>query len=633
MRVHGPRPLRRDRGRHRGQRRDAADPRGRSARTCGGGRRRRRTFGHDGRAHRGDPRRARHVGLPGRGASRVRREVRVRLLRAIPRGRRVDAVVRRPPGLPDGPRERARGDQGGSLGRRGGRGPRHDQARALVPRRRARRPGGHERPRRLLQRVRGVRDGEGGRPERLDRRQARDARDPDVHEARGRGPDPDVSRERSGGMARREMGCLQEEGVRAGSVPDVRSPLRARPRAHARRRVVARALFRVRRRESVLRQEGPRRDRDRRRRQPLRGLGHVLRPAPFRARVRPGSVRCPKSPAPRHLVRRPDERRGRARRARHEGFPVDGEGALRVVGNGSHDERGASRARRHGPRPRAEVRGLLSRTRGLVPRLCGLRRRDARHSRIARGARVSCRPDAHRAIQRPRLGRGPLCRAPEAHRNDRGGARRRQHGRRRAGAGISRGPPRDRESRGRAAAVRRGHHGLPRRQGRRPGALRRARGPHVPRKDPRGRAARRRLRRPGGSHGQSRAGRSGLPGRDSLGKPARDGGREGDARLPHACSLREAREVRERARARNERGREEGRRGRQGRDQPGGIDPHAVLHEGTGQELRRREEVGPRRRSGSGFTRSSAAASSSLRLSSRRCSSRPRTRRATSRPP
>ena len=85
-----------------------------------------------------------------------------------------------------------------ALRRRGRRGPRHGQARALVPRRRARRQGGHERARRLLQRLRRVRDGEGRRPERLDRRQARHARDPDVDEARGGGFDPHVSREGSG---------------------------------------------------------------------------------------------------------------------------------------------------------------------------------------------------------------------------------------------------------------------------------------------------------------------------------------------------------------------------------------------------------------------------------------------------
>ena len=83
-------------------------------------------------------------------------------------------------------------------------------------------------------------------------------------------------------------------------------------------------------------------------------------------------------------------------------------------------------------------------------------------------------------------------------------------------------------------------------------------GPHVPRQDPRGRAARRRVRRPRGPHGEDRAGRPRLPGRDALGKPARDGGREGDARFPHARGLREAREGREGARARDERRREEG---------------------------------------------------------------------------
>ena len=36
----------------------------------------------------------------------LQREVRLRLLRAVPRGRRLDAGVRRPPRLPDGPGQR-----------------------------------------------------------------------------------------------------------------------------------------------------------------------------------------------------------------------------------------------------------------------------------------------------------------------------------------------------------------------------------------------------------------------------------------------------------------------------------------------------------------------------------------------
>ena len=46
---------------------------------------------------------------------RLRGQVRERLLRPVPRGRRVDAVVRRPPRLPDGPGQRPRGGARRSL--------------------------------------------------------------------------------------------------------------------------------------------------------------------------------------------------------------------------------------------------------------------------------------------------------------------------------------------------------------------------------------------------------------------------------------------------------------------------------------------------------------------------------------
>ena len=61
---------------------------------------------------------------------RVRGEVRLGVLRAVPRGRRVGAVVRRPARLPDGSRERARGAAGVRARPRRGRGRADGQARA-----------------------------------------------------------------------------------------------------------------------------------------------------------------------------------------------------------------------------------------------------------------------------------------------------------------------------------------------------------------------------------------------------------------------------------------------------------------------------------------------------------------------
>ena len=64
---------------------------------------------------------ARRRGAQLRADRRLQREVRVRLLRPVPRGRRLGARVRRPPRLPDGSRQRARGGARGEDRRRGGR--------------------------------------------------------------------------------------------------------------------------------------------------------------------------------------------------------------------------------------------------------------------------------------------------------------------------------------------------------------------------------------------------------------------------------------------------------------------------------------------------------------------------------
>ena len=66
---------------------------------------------------------------------RVLGEVRVGVLRAVPRGGRLGAVVRRPARLPDGSRERARGAARGGARHRRGRRRDHDQAGAAVSRR------------------------------------------------------------------------------------------------------------------------------------------------------------------------------------------------------------------------------------------------------------------------------------------------------------------------------------------------------------------------------------------------------------------------------------------------------------------------------------------------------------------
>ena len=92
VRVHEPRPLRRAaagrRGRQRRHARAARPHRGLPGR---GGRRRRRAERHDGRPRRRAARRARRA-RPDRDADhRLQRQVRLRLLRPVPRGRRLDA--------------------------------------------------------------------------------------------------------------------------------------------------------------------------------------------------------------------------------------------------------------------------------------------------------------------------------------------------------------------------------------------------------------------------------------------------------------------------------------------------------------------------------------------------------------
>ena len=134
VRVHVARPLRRAaRRRRRRQRPDA-----RSAGPYGGGpgrgrRGRRRAERHDGRARRRAPRRARRP-RPVRDADhRLQRQVRLRLLRPVPRRRGLRAAVRRPQGLPDGSGQRTRGRARGQAGRGGGRRHHHGQARPAVP--------------------------------------------------------------------------------------------------------------------------------------------------------------------------------------------------------------------------------------------------------------------------------------------------------------------------------------------------------------------------------------------------------------------------------------------------------------------------------------------------------------------
>ena len=99
VRVHRPRPLRAARRRRRGRQRPHPRPLRVGGGGAGAGRRPgHRPLGHAGRPGRGDPGRARRRRVHRRPGPRLRREVRLRLLRPVPRGRRVDARHRRPAG-------------------------------------------------------------------------------------------------------------------------------------------------------------------------------------------------------------------------------------------------------------------------------------------------------------------------------------------------------------------------------------------------------------------------------------------------------------------------------------------------------------------------------------------------------
>ncbi len=109
--------LREDRHARRRQRRIRRAARARRGQPRPRRRRPGRPLGHDGRPRRRDPLRARRGGLRRHSDPRLLRQVRLRLLRSLSRGRRLDARVRRPPRLSDGPRQRPRGRARGAARR------------------------------------------------------------------------------------------------------------------------------------------------------------------------------------------------------------------------------------------------------------------------------------------------------------------------------------------------------------------------------------------------------------------------------------------------------------------------------------------------------------------------------------
>ncbi len=99
------------------QRRLARAARTHRRQPCPRGRRHRRAVGHDGRPRGRHPRGARRRRARRDADHRLLGEVRLGVLRAVPRRRRLGAGVRRPARVPDGPRERARGGARGDARR------------------------------------------------------------------------------------------------------------------------------------------------------------------------------------------------------------------------------------------------------------------------------------------------------------------------------------------------------------------------------------------------------------------------------------------------------------------------------------------------------------------------------------
>ncbi|CAA9470550.1 MAG: Porphobilinogen synthase, partial [uncultured Solirubrobacteraceae bacterium] len=186
LRVHDPWSLRRALGDVGGQRRDARAARPHRGLPGQSGSRRGRSERHDGRARRRAAPGPRRRGPRGHPDHRLQREVRFRLLRAVPRGRRLGARLRRPPQLPDGPGQRRRGGARGGPRRVRGRRHGHGQAGPRLPRRDPQGQGRHGAPGGRVQRLGRIRHDQGGRRARPARRAGRRPRGADRHPPRGR---------------------------------------------------------------------------------------------------------------------------------------------------------------------------------------------------------------------------------------------------------------------------------------------------------------------------------------------------------------------------------------------------------------------------------------------------------------
>ena len=150
--------------------------------------------------------------------ARLRREVRLGVLRSVPRGRAVLAAGR-PPHLPARPRQPSRGRARGPARHRRGRRHRHGQARDELPRRARGRGGGQPRAGVGVPGLRRVRDDRGGRGQRLDRPRARDRRVGHEHPSRRRRRRAHLLGDRAGGDGCGDDATTRPSSARAPSSP------------------------------------------------------------------------------------------------------------------------------------------------------------------------------------------------------------------------------------------------------------------------------------------------------------------------------------------------------------------------------------------------------------------------------
>ena len=293
-------------------------------------------------------------------------------------------AVRRPPRLPDGPAERARGAAGVRARPRGGRRRADGEAGAPVPRRDPRRARAVRLPGRGLQRLGRVRDGEGrgGRgPPRRARGRARVAR---RDQARGRRPRVHVLGE---GPRRGGSDAASDLYDRATAADPRRGQLAGAGDAGGRRstsRCSCSAARAPTSRTSTATGTSTGCSRG----------GRCSSATPTRSTLEAVAEALARGTT----FGAPTEARGRARGGDRRRGAVDRDGAARLLGHGGVDERGAPGARRHAARPADQVRRQLPRPRRRAARERRLGPDDARdpldpgRSRRRRRATRSCSP-------------------------------------------------------------------------------------------------------------------------------------------------------------------------------------------------------------------------------------------------